>query len=142
MLLEGDCALGLPALPLVPRNATESCVQAHPYLSVKFIAKEENDIHPAKELDIYFSDDYGQNFRDDPLVAYYQSDDMRKLKSGDKHPLTVFHEDSQRKLSCHDVRYYSVPNIIAFTSCSLDIHFCILLPFFHIFCKSSLLFQW
>ena len=116
MLLEGDCALGLPALPLVPDNATESCAQAHPYLSVKFIAKdkEENDIHPGKELDIYFSDDYGQNFRDDPLVAHYQSDDMRRLKSGDKHPLTVFHEDSQRKLSCHDSSFPVVSFIFTY----------------------------
>lgn len=80
----------------------ESCAKKHPTLSVKFIAKEGHGV-PAEELDIYFSDDYGKNFREEPLTGHLQSGHIfqRSLRNG-KDPLVAFHEKSQRRLSCHD----------------------------------------
>lgn len=80
----------------------ESCAKKHPTLSVKFIAKKGHDV-PAEELGIYFSDDYGEKFREEPLTGHRQSDHVfqRALQNG-KDPLVAFHEESQRRLSCHD----------------------------------------
>ena len=80
----------------------ESCAKKHPTLSVKFIAKKGGDGVPAEELDIYFSDDDGENFREEPLIGHLQPDHIfkRALRNG-KDPLVAFHEESQRRLSCH-----------------------------------------
>lgn len=79
----------------------ESCAKKHPTLSVKFIAKHGHGV-PAEELDIYFSDDYGEKFREEPLTGHLQSGHVfqRALQNG-KDPLVAFHEESQqRMLSC------------------------------------------
>lgn len=79
----------------------ESCAKKHPTLSVKFIAKKVDSV-PAEELDIYFSDDDGETFREEPLIGNLQPDHIfkRALRNG-KDPLFAFHEESQRRLSCH-----------------------------------------
>eukprot|EP00986_Skeletonema_menzelii_P001423 scaffold378_cov131-Skeletonema_menzelii.AAC.4 len=91
------CTLGVPALPLAPRDVNESCAKLHPNLSIKLIAKEGQGT-PATEVDINFSDTYGEIFREFPLKAFNQSSNrvrMLRLQSG-KSPLIAFHEESQR----------------------------------------------
>ena len=101
----GDCILGLPFLPLNPRDETESCAKSN--LSIQFVA--EKGVGPALEMDIYFSDDYGWESKRGPYEAYHiESERVRKLKlQSDKHPLVAFHEDSQRMLqgTCGCVDY-------------------------------------
>ena len=67
----GRCVLGMPAVPLVTPKGRENdeCAKEHPHLSVKVVAPMDNQDVPAKYLDIYFSDNFGENFYNQDIHA-------------------------------------------------------------------------
>ena len=67
----GRCVLGMPAVPLVTPKGRENdeCAKDHPHLSVKVVAPMDNQDVPAKYLDIYFSDNFGENFYNQDIHA-------------------------------------------------------------------------
>ena len=116
---DGNCVLGLPhPVPLEIHNPGEECGD-HPSLSVKVVAMKEGDGYDSNNLQVYFSEDYGDTYynegnahvatprRNRMLLGKKGSDKDEEDKSVsfsaklEDRELVVFYEETQRKL-CYD----------------------------------------
>ena len=113
---EEACVLGLPVMPLKPPEGFEGeeCAKDHPNgLSARIVAVDSghDDDMPANNLEIYFSNNYGEDFYnpDTPREAVHRdvfSRRLLKVKEGTEEEkedksrelLAAFHEESSRRL--------------------------------------------